>query len=161
MIGAIEPVVDLKYETINAKYRTVQMILTGCLYMIIVLLAFFLLLLDDILWFILAEAIIVATMITNLIMVRKAWMFKGFALRENDISYRSGIVFPTVTTMPYNRLQQVSVKQNPVARFFNLYSVEVVNGAQAIYSLSIPGLTKERADQIKSIMIERMGYGSE
>ncbi|MDE5790843.1 MAG: PH domain-containing protein [Muribaculaceae bacterium] len=154
----VKPVDDLDYIPVGRRYRSVQMVLTASLYAMFAMLALFLLLLDDKIWFVIGEGIILVAFSVNMIIVRKAWMFKGYALRENDISYRSGIVFPTVTTMPYSRLQQVSVKQNPVARIFKLYSVVVVNGAQAIYSMSIPGLTKERAEQIKSMMIERMGY---
>lgn len=154
----IQPVEDLDYTPVDVRYRAVQIVLTACLYAMFAMLTLFLLLLEDKIWFVIGECIVLVAFSVNMIIVRKAWMFKGYALRENDISYRSGIVFPTVTTMPYNRLQQVSVKQNPVGRFFKLYSVVVVNGAQAIYSMSIPGLTKERAEQIKSMMIERMGY---
>lgn len=161
IIEELKPVENLDYTPVERRYRAVQMILTGCLYALFALLALFLLLLEDILWFIIGECVVLMAFIVNMIIVRKAWMFKGYALRENDISYRSGIVFPTITTIPYSRLQQVSVKQNPVARIFNLYSVVIVNGAQAIYSLAIPGLTKERANHIKNIMIERMGYGSD
>ena len=115
-----------------------------------------LLLIDDYLWCISAECMILAAMAVNLFIAYKAWKFKGYALRENDITYRSGVIFPIVTTVPYDRLQQVSVKQNPVSKLFDMYSVEVVNGAQAMSSLTIPGLTEERANRIKSIVIDRL-----
>ena len=95
-------------------------------------------------------------MVVNLIIANKAWKFKGYALRDNDITYRSGLVFAKTTTIPYNRLQQVSVKQNPVSKLFSMYSVEVFNGAQGMASLTIPGLTEERANQIKDILIQKL-----
>lgn len=152
------PVEELHYEPVDPRYRTVQLVLTVLGYLLLAVLALLLLLLDDCLWIVLAESIILVALVTNIIIARKAWSFKGYALREYDITYRSGIIFPTVTTIPYKRVQQVSVKQNPVSKIFNLYSVEVVNGAQALSSLTIPGLTEERAAQIKSIVIERMRY---
>lgn len=157
-IEDITPIEDLNYEGVDPRYRSVQIILTALLYVLFAALALFLLLLDDILWFILAEAVIVIAMIVNLVIVSKAWTFKGYALRENDITYRSGVVFPKITTIPFSKMQQVSVKQNPVSKIFRLYSVEVVNGAQAMSSLSIPGLTNERANQIKSIVISKLKY---
>lgn len=154
----VSPVEELHYEPVDRRYRTVQLVLTVLGYLLLAVLALLLLLLDDSVWMILAESIIIVALVTNLIIVRKAWSFKGYALREYDITYRSGIIFPTITTIPYKRMQQVSVKQNPVSKIFNLYSVEVVNGAQALSSLTIPGLTEERAALIKSIVIERMRY---
>ena len=150
----VKPVDELQYEKINRKYRNVQMILTALGYLLLGGAALFLLLLDDCIWCISAECVIAVAFVINMIILRKAWEYKGYALREHDITYRSGIVFPTTTTVPYVRLQQVSVKQNPVSKIFGLYAVELVNGAQGMASLTIPGLSEERANQIKDIAIE-------
>ena len=81
-------------------------------------------------------------------------------IREHDITYRSGIIFPSVTTVPFCKIQQVSIRQNPVSRLFGLYSVAVVNGAQLMTETAIPGLTRERAEEIKAFLIERVGNES-
>lgn len=154
----IDPVENMHYESIDNRYRSVQMVLTAVGYLSLAGLALMLLLLDNSLWCIIAEGIIAITLIINMIIIRKAWIFKGYALRKYDISYRSGIIFPTITTIPYDRMQQVSIKQNPISKYFNLYSIEVVNGAQAMASMTIPGLTEERANQIKNIVINRLRY---
>ena len=154
----IDPVDELQYEVIESSYRTVQMVLTAFGYLVLAASTLFLLLLDDSIWCIIAECLVFAAWIVNMVIVSKAWKFKGYALRDHDISYRSGVIFPKITTVPYNRMQQVSVKQNPIAKLLNLYSVEVVNGAQTLAALTIPGLTEERANQIKSIVIDRLKY---
>ena len=150
----MRPVDELRYERIDRKYRNVQMILTALGYLLLAGAALFLLLLDDCMWCIAAECVIMTAFAINMIILRKAWEYKGYALRECDITYRSGIVFPTTTTVPYVRLQQVSVKQNPVSKIFGLYAVEIVNGAQGMAALTIPGLSEERANRIKDIAIE-------
>lgn len=152
----VRPVDELRYEKIDRKYRNVQMILTALGYLLLAGAALFLLLLDDRFWWIAAECVIVVAFAINMIILRKAWEYKGYALRENDITYRSGIVFPKTTTVPYVRLQQVSVKQNPVSKIFMLYAVELVNGAQGMASMTIPGLSEERANLIKDIVIDRL-----
>lgn len=48
----------------------------------------------------------------------------------------------------------MSVCQNPVTRLFGLYSVDLVNGAQLLATIRIPGLTEERADKVKALVIE-------
>lgn len=161
IIDTIKPVDNLEYEHVDHRYRSVQLILTGLGYMLIAALALFLLLIDDHIWCILAECVIFVAMAINLNISNKAWKFKGYALRENDISYRSGLIFPTITTIPFDRIQQVSVKQNPVSKYFSMYAVEIVNGGQYLSSLTIQGLTKERANQIKSIVIEKLKHDDE
>lgn len=156
VLERVRPVDELYYEPIDRRYRAVQMILTALGYVLLAGAACFLLLIDNCLWFILAECVIVVAIAFNLFILRKAWQFKGYALRENDISYRGGIVFPKIITIPYDKLQQVTLKQNPISKMFKLYAVEVVNGAQGMASLTIPGLTEERANQIKGIVIERL-----
>ena len=84
----------------------------------------------------------------------------GFALREHDITWRSGIIFPSVTTIPFCKIQQVSIRQNPVSRLFGLYSVHIVNGAQMMADTVIPGLAREKADEVKELLIERAKYES-
>ena len=154
MMADIRPIEELRYERIDCRYRNVQMILTALGYMLLGAAALFLMLLDNHVWCVAAECVIAIALAINMFILRKAWEFKGYALRERDITYRSGIVFPKTTPVPYVRLQQVSVKQNPVSKIFGLYAVEIVNGAQGMASLTIPGLSEERANQIKGIVIE-------
>ncbi|MDE7408695.1 MAG: PH domain-containing protein [Muribaculaceae bacterium] len=149
-----KPIDELDYSPVESRYRNVQMILTALGYLLLGAAALFFLLLDNCVWCIAAECIIFVAFAANMFILRKAWEFKGYALREHDITYRSGIVFPKTTTIPYSRLQQVSVKQNPVSKIFGLYAVEIVNGAQGMASLTIPGLSEEKANQIKNISIE-------
>lgn len=156
LIEDLKPIDELDYTHIEARYRNVQMILTVLGYLLLAVVALSFLLLDDRIWFEAVEFVIAIAMTLNLIILRKAWECKGYALRENDITYRSGVVFHKTTTIPYNRLQQVSIKQNPVSKMFRLYAVEIVNGAQGLASLTIPGLTEEKANQIKGILIERL-----
>lgn len=159
--NTIDPVDDLQYENVDSRYRMVQIVITVIGYLILAASGLFLLLLEDKIWCVFAEGIIAVAFVVNLIVVCKAWRYKGYALRQHDLSYRSGVIFPTITTIPYDRVQQVSLQQNPVDRFFGLCSVEVVNGAQELSSLTIPGLTEERATALKSIIIERMRNGQD
>ena len=80
-------------------------------------------------------------------------IFTKFAGR---ITYRSGVIFPKTTTIPFNRVQQVSISQNPVTKFFGLYAIDVVNGAQGFSSLVIHGLPTAEADAIKSIITQKI-----
>lgn len=92
--------------------------------------------------------------LVNLMLLPKAYSYKGYAVREHDITYRSGIIFPKTVTVPFCKVQQVSIRQNPVTKMFGLYAVTIVNGAQILAETVIPGLTREKAEEIKSLLIE-------
>lgn len=150
------PVEELVFERLNPKYKSVH--IAGALagYVLLGALALFLLFLDNLWWCVAAECIIIVACAFNVFLIPAAYRRRGYALREHDISYRKGIIFPKTTTIPFNRIQQVSVEQNPASKFFGLYSVEIVNGAQALSSITIPGLPEETANQIKDLIINKL-----
>lgn len=150
------PVSELKFERLDRCYIRAQIVGTSVLYLLMMALAL-LLLLTGCLWLFLAvECVILVVAIINLSILPKAFRFKGYAFRSHDISYRSGIVFPKVTTIPYSRIQQVNVSQSLVSRYFHLYSVGIVNGAQSLSTMSIPGLTEETAGRIRDLVTGKL-----
>ncbi len=152
----IDPTEALSYEPVSTKYKSVQITCAVITYALLSALALLLLFTDSPWWCIAAEAVITMSCVVNLRILGKAYRYKGYALREHDITYRSGVVFPTVTTMPLSRIQQVCIAQNPVSKFFGLCSVDIVNGAQSMSSLNIPGLTKGKAETIKNVITQRL-----
>ena len=140
----IDRIDELRYEPVSPKYKSVQTASAAIVFA------------DTPWWCVAAEALIVVSFIINLAILRKAYRFKGYALREHDITYRSGVIFPKITTVPFSRIQQVGISQNPVSKFFGLCAVDVVNGAQGLSSLVIHGLTQEKADRIKCVITQRL-----
>ena len=150
------PVTELRFEPLAKKYKLAHCVGTTLIYILLMLLAL-LLLLTDYPWHIkIIEGTTAVVFIINIIILSKAYSHKGYAFREHDVSYQSGVVFHKVTTIPYSKIQQVSIKQNPISRLFGLYSVDIVNGAQALSSLNIPGLTQEKASHIKDLITKKI-----
>lgn len=104
------------------------------------------------------EGGLLLALVINILFLPKAYAYKGFAIREHDITYRSGIIFPSVITVPFCKIQQVGVRQTPIARIFGLYAVDIVNGAQLLAKVTIPGLKEKRANEIKALILERIGH---
>ncbi|MDE5705695.1 PH domain-containing protein [Muribaculum sp.] len=149
---------ELHYEPVAPKYKSVQMASAVIAYAVMAALALLLLLAESPWWCVAAEAVIVVSFIINIAILRKAYQAKGFALREHDITYRSGVIFPKITTVPFSRIQQVSICQNPVSKFFGLYSIDIDNGAQGMSSLAVQGLTKDKAEGIKNVITQRLKH---
>ena len=160
----IDRVENLAFVPLERKYLKAHTAATALAWLGLMLLPLFLLLADEFdgrnLIVICAEAVLLAAGLVNLSILPKAYAYKGYAVREHDITYRYGIVFPKTVTIPFCKIQQVSIRQDPVSRMFGLYAVDIVNGAQMLAETVIPGLTREKADEIKSLLIERTGNES-
>ena len=79
----------------------------------------------------------------------KGFSIKGYAVRQNDISFKSGLFFFAMTSVPFNRVQHIEVYQSPLARLFDLGEVKVYTAGGASSDISIPGLKVEDAHRLK------------
>lgn len=150
------PVEQLQFKPLDSRYRQAYMMGMLLIYVLLAVLAALLFLTGRTWVFLLAECAVAVAAIVNLSVLPKALRFKGYAFREHDLSFRSGIFFPKLTTVPYVRIQQISVSRNPLSQLFGLCSLDVVNGAQQFAALRIPGLTEEDADRIKTFLTEKI-----
>ena len=104
-----------------------------------------------------AEAVLLTALAINVALSAKILNFKGYALRDHDVTYRSGLFFTKVTTIPFEKIQQVTVRMNPLSRLFGLYYVDVINGTQdSSNQITIPGQTHQRARQIETLLIRNI-----
>lgn len=152
----IQPIEDLRFEHIESAYIKVIIIRIVLTYFILMAIALLIPVFVDHGFVILAgvETVLAVALAINVALTRKIYFFKGYALRDKDISYRSGIFFESVATIPYSKIQQVSIRMNPVSRIFHLYYVDVINGSQDVMnSVTIPGLSHEKAERLKSLLI--------
>lgn len=161
-IDNTDTVESLEFIRLDHKYVKVHILSTAIAYLAIMALLP-LLLLSDLnhagLIVAATEASLAIAMTINLCLAGAIWRAKGYALREHDISYRSGIIFPKTATIPFCKIQQVSVRQSIVSRFMGLYYVDILNGSQKMMSqLSIPGLTPEDADRLKATLLQKTEY---
>lgn len=76
----------------------------------------------------------------------------AYQLRDHDISYRSGAIGRRVATIPFARIQHVTVTRGPLERAMGLATLGV---ASAGPDLSIPGLTPDDAERIKQFVVAR------
>jgi len=74
---------------------------------------------------------------------------KAFALRDKDVSYRSGLIFHAITTVPLNRIQHTEVVQGPILRLFSLASVNIYTAGGSSSDIVIPGLAYENAQKVR------------
>ncbi len=84
-----------------------------------------------------------------LILDIKGFDIKGYAIRTKDISYKSGLIFFTQSSIPFNRIQHCEISQGPLGRLFDLASVRVYTAGGGSSDMVIQGLHKERAQKLR------------
>lgn len=75
----------------------------------------------------------------------------GYSERADHLLKRSGLLFKTVTALPYGRIQYVDVSSGPLENAFSLASLKVKTAAS---TLTIPGLNQEEAQRLREILTE-------
>ncbi len=91
----------------------------------------------------------------SFILVKKGYDIRGYILREKDIIHRRGVIFKSLTTIPFNRVQHCEINQGPIQRLFNLHTLQIFTAGGSNSDLSIPGLLGETAQQIKEFIIKK------
>lgn len=155
----VQPVEDLEFQAIEPTYikvLTARIVLT---YILFIGIAFTIpLMMESYGWWITLGIVCALgiALAVNLILIRGIYYVKGYALRNQDVSYRSGLFFTSVRTVPFSKIQQVSVRTNPLSRMFALYHLDIINGSQSSGNqITIPGLTHDDAERLKSIIINK------
>lgn len=81
---------------------------------------------------------------------------RGFAFREHDVLFQSGVVATKTIVIPYNRVQHVSLHEGLVARYFGLAKVEIFTAGGSSSDIEIPGIEKEQAENIKQLLMGKI-----
>jgi len=81
---------------------------------------------------------------------------KGYLVRENDVSFKKGLISYKQTSVPFNRIQHVEVNQGILAKIFKLSSVKIYTAGGTASDLSIPGLPVETAHKLKAFLSEKI-----
>jgi membrane protein YdbS with pleckstrin-like domain len=95
-------------------------------------------------------ALLVAAVVTLVLESRRL----AYQLREHDVSLRSGVIEHRVETIPFSRIQHVSVGRGLFERWLGLATLQVSSAGPDI---SVPGLSVSDADRIKQVVAERAG----
>ncbi len=81
---------------------------------------------------------------------------KGYLVRENDVSFKKGLIAYKQTSVPFNRIQHVEVNQGILAKIFKLSSIKIYTAGGTSSDLSITGLPVETAHKLKAFLSEKI-----
>ena len=146
---------DVQWQSVSPRYRAELIVITGIAWLIILAASSVPLWIvgpgDSVWgWFIVSAVALIGLMVLGFIPRRVRAL--GYALREDDIVFRRGVIFRRIVAVPYGRLQLVDVGRGPIARALGLSQLSLVTAA-ASSGVSIPGLPLATADQLRDHLI--------
>ncbi len=81
---------------------------------------------------------------------------RGYALREKDIIYKSGIIAETTTIVPLNRIQHVALDEGLFSRMYKLATLQIHTAGGDSGHMHIAGIPIERARAIKEALLKKL-----
>lgn len=78
----------------------------------------------------------------------------GYLDAREDLTIASGIMFRSVHTIPYGRVQSVKIDEGPVDRRYGLAKLTVSTAAGGS-TVVLPGLPKQEAERLRAMLTER------
>jgi len=90
-----------------------------------------------------------------------AYDYRGVQLRELDVSARRGLIGRSTISVPFARVQHVTVERGPFDRMFGLAQVVIFTAGAVAADARIPGLAPERAERLRQGIINRSNLALE
>lgn len=94
--------------------------------------------------------------IITFLLYKASFKKRGYALREKDVVYKSGIIAEKTTIIPLNRIQHVALDEGWLSRFYKLATLEVQTAGGASGHMKIAGIPVEKAKIVKEALVKRL-----
>ena len=86
---------------------------------------------------------------------------RGYVLRDKDILFRKGVIWRSVTAVPFNRIQHVETSNTPLDRKFQLATLQLFTAGGSSGDLKIDGLAAGVAEQLRIYLLRKVGSSIE
>ncbi|MBT8102746.1 MAG: PH domain-containing protein [Gammaproteobacteria bacterium] len=82
---------------------------------------------------------------------------QGYAVRARDILFRKGVIWRSVTAVPFNRIQHVETSSTPLDRKYSLATLQLFTAGGSSGDLKINGLDKKVAEELRVFILGKVG----
>ena len=86
---------------------------------------------------------------------------RGYVIRDKDMLFRNGVVWRSVTAVPFNRIQHVETSNTPLDRKFDLATLQLFTAGGSSGDLKIDGLSARVAEQLRLYVLRKVGTSVE
>ena len=150
------PVADeMEMLPLEPIYKTVRYISGAITALIMILLAWIVVMVEPRTWPIGFYAAGIVSLLGIWIVIYNgvSYHYMSYAVREKDISFKSGWLWRNMTTVPFNRVQHCDLKQGILDRRFGLSKLTIYTAGGQSTDLMIPGLLPETAERLKAYIL--------
>jgi membrane protein YdbS with pleckstrin-like domain len=81
---------------------------------------------------------------------------RGYALREKDIIFKSGIIAESTAIVPLNRIQHVALNEGIFSRMYGLATLQIHTAGGATGHIHIAGVPIYEAKTIKEALLKKI-----
>lgn len=106
--------------------------------------------------------LLLIAIVVPLLLMAGSWVLEGLAyshrgvqLRERDVSTRRGLIVRTTISVPFTRVQHVTVERGLLDRMFGLSQVVIFTAGALVADARVKGLTPDRADRLREGILNR------
>lgn len=103
-------------------------------------------------WF--PPAVVLVWGLIDLCLIPRRVRAIGYAEESTELWLRKGIIFRSVTVVPYGRMQCVDIKTGPLLNAFGLANL-TLHTAAANTDANLPGLPRAEADRLRGELTRR------
>ena len=157
---ALPAIVALQSEPISPKYRTLNLVITGVIFTIILGVMTFAYVqpwkpLPEDLAFAFPFIMLAIGFFGTAIFVYHllADVLIRFTLREQDLVLHKGLVFKQVICQPILRIQHIDINRGPIQRMAGLATLQVYSAGGSAHTLAIHGLPVEQAETMRQFVL--------
>ena len=156
---------DIQFESLELNYQKVSIYFTAFFFIaaIIIYLGIGIfveeLFASPLIWIVVVGWILVASFF--IFLSYKSYFYEGFALRQKDVVYKSGMWFRSTIIVPFNRVQHCEINQGPIDRYFGLSELSLFTAGGSSSDLNIPGLSQETAAKLKQFITNKVAHDEE
>ena len=86
---------------------------------------------------------------------------RGYVVRDKDLLFKKGVIWRSVTAVPFNRIQHVETSNTPLDRKFGLATLQLFTAGGTGGDLKIEGLAADVAEQLRVFILEKAGSSIE
>lgn len=112
--------------------------------------------LHSVLFISLAGGIFVLLAAVQYFISQQSFVRKAYAVREQDVLYRTGWIIRSLHVCPFNRIQHCSVHSGPLERRYGLASISLFTAGSEGSDMTIPGLTEEKASKLRELIMKKI-----
>ncbi|WP_261799116.1 PH domain-containing protein [Actinomyces ruminicola] len=105
-------------------------------------------------WFHIGTVLVVVLTVWELWLIPRQVRAMGYAMADDHLLWRKGIMFRRINVIPYGRMQFVDTSQGPLGRHLGIAEVKL-HTASASTDATINGLPVAEAENLRRLLSER------